>query len=113
MATVIWSDALYPLIEGTAQRPQFSTAVDDMDDGTLHVRVLSTDTFNTISVEVIPLSATESASFYSYLVTNRANEILITINTKLIFGYIDGNSVTKQIRNGLHYWKFRLKGKLL
>ena len=104
---------LYPLEQATTLRPTLGTNIDQMDDGALHIRTLNPETYNTIRCVFQPMSASDSANFYAYLVTNRATELDIAHNGEIIRGYIDGNSVTEDIDNGLHFWKFRLKGQLV
>lgn len=104
----------YPLETATQFAPRLGTVLDEMSDGSLRLRVVSTNKPIAITCVFCPMTASQSQAFESYLYDNAATSFEITHNSKTYSGYIDGDSLQKDVSGGaLHLWTFVLKGVLV
>lgn len=102
----------YPLDTATKFKPGLGTKLDQMDDGSVHLRVLTTLRPIEIGCVFSPQSEEHSAAFETYLYDNAAIEFDIVHNGKTYRGYIDGETVDKSVSHGVvHYWAFTFKGE--
>lgn len=105
----------YPLSDRTRMVDDLTLARDLMDDGTMGVRVLGSDTFRTIRCQFEPMSEATSAAFSSYLITNRATELdmVFTFGSPLetYRGYIWSQPTFSVVSGFWHIWQFDFRGK--
>lgn len=102
----------YPLETSTRFRPDLGTEIDQLDDGTYQLRVLTTLRPIVISCMFTPQSETVSGAFETYLYDNCATLLDIVHNGKTYRGYIDGKTVDKSVSDGTtHWWSFEFKAE--
>lgn len=87
MAT-IFPLATYPLSPKTGFLDNHVMGRDDMDDGSINVRILGDNTYRTIKCVFVEMSSTNADVFEEYLRYNRAVEFDIVYKTKTYRGHI-------------------------
>jgi hypothetical protein len=101
----------YPLEISTRFSPSLGTKIDVTSDGTPRSRTLTSVRPIKINCVFNPLSAAASEEFEDYLYANAAVELDITHNGKIYRGFIDGDSVDKQLAGPFHLWTFSFMGR--
>lgn len=102
----------YPLSDRTQFNAEHIVARDVLDDGEMRVRVLGGSAFSTIRCVFNPLDQSTSDTFGAYLVTNRATEYTMVINSITHQGYIWSDPAVS-ISNGLYTWAFDFRAKVV
>jgi len=101
----------YPLETSTAFKPNLGTKLDRLSDKSVRLRTLTTLKPFDIQCRFCPLSEADSSAFETYLYTNAATEFDIPHNGKTYRGFVDGDTVTKDVTGGVvHWWAFDFRG---
>ena len=116
MATV-FPLTTYPLSDRTRTDEDPGVARDRLDDGEMRVRVLGSSTYRQIRCVFGYMTETESTTFEAYLITNRATEFTMVIDSQspvtTYQGYIWSNPAVTVTEGGLYTWSFNFRGKVV
>jgi hypothetical protein len=107
----------YPLSDRTQINDEHTVARDVLDDGTMRIRVLGDSTFRTVRCVFNYLTESESSTFEQYLITNRATEFTMVLDsqspTTTYQGYIWSNPSVSVRDGNLYTWQFDFRGKVV
>lgn len=88
MAAIEFPLTTYPLSDKTNFRDDHTIARDLLDDGEMRIRVIGTDTYDTLRLVFAPLDDVAAAALQAYLRTNRVTEFYITYQSATYTGYL-------------------------
>lgn len=88
MAAIEFPLATYPLSDNTNFQDDHTVARDLLDDGEMRIRVMGTDTYETIRLVFAPLDAATAAVLQTYLRTNKTTEFFITYQSVTYTGFL-------------------------
>lgn len=101
----------YPLEDSTSFVDLHGVVRDIMDDGTPHVRELSTSSFRQINCRVVPLLMSEAETLMAYLRNNRATEFDLSISGFTYRGYLWDDPALAPLEGGWARVSFVFYGK--
>lgn len=100
----------YPLDTQTGFKMDLGTRVNRAADGTPTLRVMKPAQPASLRCIFMPQTQAASQSFWTYLVNNRATEFDIVHNGRTYRGYIDGETLEQEEKNGVwQYWAFNFE----
>ena len=107
----------YPLSDKTRMDDDHVVARDRLDDGSMRIRVLGSDTFRIIRCVFEHLTEAQASTFEAYLITNRATEFDMVIDSQSPIttyqGYIWSDPRISVTSGFLYTFQFDFRGKVV
>jgi hypothetical protein len=109
MATT-FPTSTYPLEDSSNAVDRHGVVYDVMDDGTPHVRELSTSSYREISCKVVPLLIADAETLMAYMRSNRTTEFDLTAGGDTYRGYLWGDPAITYLEGGWARVEFMFYG---